>query len=237
MPTIRAAIGRHSFNAQAFFDPSELSVAKPEGVDAFELGAKTQFADRRITLNMAGFYYKYKNQQFINVDPGTAAQTLLNIPSSRIMGGEAELTARASDTLTIRAGLGILDTKIEKGIVSGIMCQGNSLSNAPSVTFSGGFDATVMDGDSGKLSLHGDLSYSASQYFEVLNVSRLKQKSYALLSGILTGKAPMAVSMLRSGARIWPTNSTSRRGLTCLPGSGSITTMSARPGRTALRWA
>jgi iron complex outermembrane receptor protein len=116
----------NSFNAQAFFDPSELSVAKPEGVDAFELGAKTQFADRRITLNMAGFYYKYKNQQFINVDPGTAAQTLLNIPSSRIMGGEAELTARASDTLTIRAGLGILDTKIEKGIVSGIMCQATS---------------------------------------------------------------------------------------------------------------
>ena len=42
-----------SFNAQAFFDPSELSIAKPESVDAFELGAKTQFADRRVTLNMA----------------------------------------------------------------------------------------------------------------------------------------------------------------------------------------
>ncbi|MBK8629796.1 MAG: TonB-dependent receptor [Sphingomonadales bacterium] len=192
----------NSFNAQAFFDPSELSVAKPEGVDAFELGAKTQFADRRITLNMAGFYYKYKNQQFINVDPGTAAQTLLNIPSSRIMGGEAELTARASDTLTIRAGLGILDTKIEKGIVSGNNVSGNKLSNAPSLTFSGGFDATVMDGDSGKLSLHGDLSYAASQYFEVLNVARLKQKSYALLSAHIDWESANG----RFNASIWGKN-------------------------------
>ncbi|HMT44204.1 MAG TPA: TonB-dependent receptor [Chakrabartia sp.] len=191
-----------SFNAQAFFDPSELSVAKPESVDAFEIGAKTQFADRRITLNMAGFYYKYKNQQFINVDPTTAAQTLLNIPTSRIMGGEAELTARASDQLTIRAGLGILDTKIEKGIVSGNNVKGNSLSNAPSVTFSGGFDATVMDGDSGKLSLHGDLSYSASQYFEVLNVSRLKQKGYALLSGHIDWESANG----RFNASIWGKN-------------------------------
>ncbi len=191
-----------SFNAQAFFDPSELSVAKAEGVDAFELGAKMQFADRRITLNTAGFYYKYKNQQFINVDPTTAAQTLLNIPSSRIMGGEAELTARASDKLTIRAGLGILDTKIEKGIVSGNNVAGNKLSNAPSVTFSGGFDGTVMDGDSGKLSLHADLSYSASQYFEVLNVSRLKQKSYALLSAHLDWESANG----RFNASIWGKN-------------------------------
>ena len=61
-----------SFNAQAFFDPSELSVAKAEKVTSYEVGAKTQFWDRRVTLNMAAFYYDYRNQQFINVDPNTA---------------------------------------------------------------------------------------------------------------------------------------------------------------------
>src|SRR5690606_15977335 len=60
---------------------------------------------------------------------------------------------------------------------------GNNLSNAPKLTFAGGFDATVMDNGSGKFSLHGDLNYSSSQYFEVLNVPRLRQKSYVLLSG------------------------------------------------------
>ena len=196
----------NSFNAQAFFDPSELSVAKPESVDAFELGAKTQFADQRITLNMAAFYYKYKNQQFINISPATAAQTLENIPRSRIMGGEAELTARASDTLTLRAGVGLLDTKIQKGIVSGFNVTGNELSNAPSLTFNGGVDATVMDGDAGKLSLHGDLAYSSSQYFEVLNIPRLQQKSYALLSGHIDWES----SNGRWNASIWGKNLTNK---------------------------
>ncbi|WP_339709325.1 TonB-dependent receptor [uncultured Sphingosinicella sp.] len=170
-----------SFNAQAFFDPSELSIAKPEKVNAYEIGAKTQFAGRSVTLNLAGFYYDYRNQQFINVDPVTAAQTLLNINKSRIMGGEAELSVRASDMLSLRAGVGLLDSKIKKGTVSGVDVSGNELSNAPSLTFNGGVDLTVMDSDTGKLSLHGDVSYSSSQYFEVLNVPRLQQGSYAIL--------------------------------------------------------
>ena len=172
-----------SFNAQAFFDPSELSVAKAEEIDAFELGLKSQFADRRVTLNMAVFHYSYSNQQFINVDPVNAAQTLLNIPRSRIMGGEAELTVRAGDMVTLRGGMGLLDTKIKRGTVSGVDVSGNNLSNAPKLTLSGGFDATVMDNSSGKFSLHGDLNYSSSQYFEVLNIPRLRQKKYALLAG------------------------------------------------------
>ena len=195
-----------SFNAQAFFDPSELSIAKPESVDAFEIGAKTQFADRRVTLNMAAFYYRYKNQQFINVDPLSAAQTLLNIPRSRILGGEAELTARASDKLTLRAGIGLLDTKIQQGTVSGVNVAGNKLSNAPSLTFNGGFDVTAFDTNAGKLSLHGDLAYSSSQYFEVINVPRLKQKSYALLSGHIDWESANG----RWNASIWGKNLTNK---------------------------
>lgn len=108
-----------SFNAQAFFDPSELNVATEEEVDSFEIGSKNQFDDRTFTLNMAAFYYKYRNQQFINVDPATAAQTLLNIPRSRILGAEVEFTARPSDWFTFRGSLGLLDAKVQEGIVSG----------------------------------------------------------------------------------------------------------------------
>jgi iron complex outermembrane receptor protein len=93
-----------SFNAQAFFDPAELSVAKAEQVTSYEVGAKTRLWDRRVTLNMAAFYYDYRNQQFINVDPTTAAQTLLNIPKSRIYGAEAELNVRASEACRLPRG-------------------------------------------------------------------------------------------------------------------------------------
>ena len=172
-----------SFNAQAFFDPSEVSIAKPETIDAFEVGAKTRFADRRVTLNTAAFYYIYKNQQFLNISPDTAAQTLVNLDRSRIMGAEVELTVRATDAIDFHAGLGLLDTKIEKGTLSGADVKGNKLSNAPSVTLSTGLDITAFDNDAGKLSLHPDLSYVSSQYFEVFNIPRLKQRGYALVGG------------------------------------------------------
>lgn len=122
------------------------------------------------------------------------------------MGGEAELTVRASDMLTLRGGIGLLDTKITKGIVSGVNVKGNELSNAPSFTFAGGVDLTVMDNDSGKFSLHGDMSYAASQYFEVLNVPRLRQKSYALLSGHIDWESGSGLY----SASIWGKNLTNK---------------------------
>jgi iron complex outermembrane receptor protein len=174
-----------AFNAQAFFDMSEASVAKAEKIQAFEMGAKAQFWARRITLNVAGFYYKYNNQQFLNVDPQTATQTLINVERSIILGGEVELNARVFDSLSLRMGLGLLDTKVKKGALGGNNIAGNKLLTAPSVSFSGGLDFTAFDGSAGKLSFHPELTYISSQFFEVQNLSRLKQDGYALLNGTI----------------------------------------------------
>ncbi len=193
-----------SFNAQAFFDPSELNVAEAEEVDSFELGAKNQFADRAVTLNLAAFYYKYRNQQFINVDPATFAQTLLNIPRSRIWGGEAELTARPSDAITLRGSIGVLDAQIERGTVSGANVAGNDLTNAPALTASAGIDATFYEGDAGTFSGTVDLAYTASQFFDVVNTPRLEQKGYALLSGFIRWESANG----RFNASIWGKNLT-----------------------------
>ena len=173
---------------------------------SYEVGAKTQFWDRRITLNVAGFYYGYKNQQFINVDPSSAAQTLLNIPKSRIFGGEAELTVRAADMLTVRAGMGVLSAKIKQGTVSGVDVGGNRLSNAPSLTLNGGIDWTVAEGGFGSFSVHPEVAYQSSQYFEVVNIPRLKQKGYALLSGHIDWESANG----RFNASLWAKNLTQK---------------------------
>ena len=197
-----------SFNAQAFFDPSEASVAKPETIDAFEGGAKMQFADRRVTLNVAGFYYLYKNQQFISISPLTAAQTLVNLDRSRIYGGEAELSIRASEWISARAGLGLLNARIKKGVLSGVDISGNKLSNAPSMNANGGLDITLMDEDAGKISIHPDISYVSSQYFEVFNTPRLKQGGYTMFGGHIDfERGPFTAS-------VWGKNLTNRYYLT-----------------------
>ncbi|MBN8838675.1 MAG: TonB-dependent receptor [Sphingomonadales bacterium] len=172
-----------AFNAQALFSPSEATIAKPETIDAFEVGAKTELFDRRVTFNTAAFYYGYHNQQFINVDSVASTQTLVNVDRSRIFGGEAELNARLSSAISLRAGMGLLSSKIIKGVLSGIDLHGNKLANAPSLTLNGGLDAMVFDDGATKFSIHPDVSYVSSQYFEVFNEPQLKQSGYAVLGG------------------------------------------------------
>ena len=159
-------------------------MAAAEKVTSYEVGAKTRWLDRRVTLNVAGFYYDYRNQQFINVNP-TGAQDLLNIPKSRIYGGEADLTARVADGVQFHAGLGVLATKIITGTVSGIDVSGHKLANAPGLTFNVGPDITLAKGAFGTISVHPEVAYQSSQFFEVINEPILKQKAYALFDGHL----------------------------------------------------
>lgn len=172
-----------AFNALAFFAPSEVNVARPETVDSYEVGFKTQFLDRKITFNGAAFYYSYKNQQALNVDPTTVAQTLINLPKSRIYGAEFELTIRPSSDLTINSGLGLLSTKILNGNISGSSLVGNRLPNAPSVSLTGGFDWTAFRFAAGSIALRGDASYTSKQYFELFNTNRIAQRGYVVANG------------------------------------------------------
>jgi len=63
---------------------------KPEQVIAYELGSKNRFLDNRATLNLAGFYYDYKNLQYQQEDPIPYQGGVSNIPKAYIYGVEAE---------------------------------------------------------------------------------------------------------------------------------------------------
>jgi iron complex outermembrane receptor protein len=172
-----------SFNAQAFFDSAEAGSAGSETINATEIGLKTRFAGHRGTLNLAGFYYDYKNQQFISVDPATAAGHLINIPKSRIFGGEAELSYEASNLVTLRTGVALLDSKVQRGIISGIDIAGKELPTAPALSLTGGVDLNLMNNDQGKVIASFSGSYASSQFFEIMNVGRLRQNGYAVFNG------------------------------------------------------
>ncbi|MFT3976864.1 MAG: TonB-dependent receptor [Sphingomonas bacterium] len=189
-----------SFNAQAFFEPDEASVAKAEKITSFEVGAKTQFLDRRIDLNLAGFYYIYQNQQMINVDTQTAAQTLVNIDRSSIYGAEAEMVARVSRALDFRLGLGLLHAQVDRGVLDGVDLAGHKLVNAPSVTLNGEMNLRVVDNGDFRLTLSPSVSFSSSQYFEIFNDPGLTQGSYALVGGHID------LDIGRFRASIWSKN-------------------------------
>lgn len=191
-----------AFNAQAFFAPEELSVADPEILTAYEVGVKGQIFDRRLQMTAAAFYYDYKNQQVLDVDPNTTAQVLVNLPKARVLGAEFEFVARVSDAFRLSGGIGLLDTKVQEGALRGINLRGNELSNAPNITGSIAADFDLFDTDAGKVTLHGDLSYASDQWFEIFNVPRLEQNSYTLVNARLGYRAPSD----RFGVALWAKN-------------------------------
>jgi iron complex outermembrane receptor protein len=65
---------------------------KPETNTAFEIGSKNFLFDRHLRANFAGFYYDYRNMQYIETDPYPFDGGMANIPSVHVWGGEAEFS-------------------------------------------------------------------------------------------------------------------------------------------------
>ncbi|MCK7597670.1 TonB-dependent receptor [Microbulbifer sp. CAU 1566] len=82
--------------------------------DTFELGAKTSWLGGRLLLNSALFYIEQENAQFTRLNPSTFTLENLNVPEVQIRGFEAEMTARASDNLSLSLGVGVIDNEITK---------------------------------------------------------------------------------------------------------------------------
>jgi iron complex outermembrane receptor protein len=196
----------NAFNAQALFDIAELNVARPETVDAYELGFKSQFLNRSLTINGAAFYYAYENQQALSIDQASLLNILYNIPRSRVLGGELEISARITSAFRVNASAGYLDSKIQRGLLNGADIAGNRLPNAPKLTISGGVEADIFSNQTGTLTAAVDASFSSKKYFELSNLERLTQGKYALLNARIT----FATLDDRFSVSIWGKNITNR---------------------------
>lgn len=87
-----------------------------EQLTAYEIGAKLGLLERKVQVNVAGFYYDYKDKQISTyfADPiYTALARLDNVPKSKAYGVEAEVTVRPVQSLTL-IGNGLwLKTRID----------------------------------------------------------------------------------------------------------------------------
>ena len=77
----------------------------------YEVGAKTSWLDRRVTLNGALFWIDWTDiQQVVLLDCGYPFTT--NVGAARSRGGELELSARPTDDLTLALNVGYTDAVI-----------------------------------------------------------------------------------------------------------------------------
>jgi iron complex outermembrane recepter protein len=116
----------------------------PEYTTNYELALRSEWLDRRLTVNANAYWIDWSDQQVgVSLTPGSVYDTqVVNAGKSRLYGFELELFGRPSKTLNLYAGLGYSNTKFKEFNVSVgeliASASGNEFTRAPHWTVSGG---------------------------------------------------------------------------------------------------
>jgi iron complex outermembrane receptor protein len=127
-----------------------------ETVLNYELGAKTRWADGRVTFNAAVFYSDIKDLQATLDALSCSSRVVFNVPDASSRGVELELFARPSERWDFGISATFLDAQLDSTVTdaTGMPVQGlqdgNQLPTSPelqaaaSVTYSYPFSSTAM---------------------------------------------------------------------------------------------
>jgi iron complex outermembrane receptor protein len=200
------------FNLIAPGDPP----VKPEQLDAFELGLKTKLFDNRLRLNVAGFYYDYKDIQVQTVIP--AGTRIVNAASARMKGIDVDFDLAISRDFHLGGGLSYLDGKYKSFENAPFLAplptggnmsftgdaSGNRLVNAPK--WQANLNASyVIPSSIGDFTLAGQYAYNSGFFFTADN--RPRQHAYDLVNGSIEWRA----TSREFGVRLWAKNITKEK--------------------------
>ncbi|KPH68328.1 TonB-dependent receptor [Novosphingobium aerophilum] len=176
---------------------------KPEKVDAFEVGVKSQFLDRRATFNAAGFWTEISDYQtaitdFDPANPLVSRQYIANIPKVRSRGIEAEFNIAPTDNLSFNASGTWTDAKyvsytnapqaIERLNLGAVQdLSGERLPGVPKFAWNVGADfsqplGTLGDRDLG-LYAHADYAYRSNFNTSASNSAWARVPGFGLVNG------------------------------------------------------
>ena len=175
---------------------------KPEKVDAFELGLKSQFLDRRATFNAAAFWTEISDYQTTITEQlatsVTSRQYIANIPKVRSRGIEGELSVAATDYLSFNASGTYTDAtyityknapqateRLNLGAIQDL--SGERLPGVPKWAWTLGADfnhgLTSLGGKDVSLYAHADYAYRSTYNTSASNSAWAQVPGYGLANG------------------------------------------------------
>jgi iron complex outermembrane receptor protein len=178
---VKYSIGYRSGNFNADAGPSTdplnpaldvLSYYRPEKNKSLEVGLKTRWFDRRLTVNVAAFYNKEEDKQVASFLAAQASSTInRNAGEGRVQGVEVEIDARPLDNLHVYGSLGLLDAKFDEYLDTNRFGQVVDVADnryypkAPKTSVQGGFDYDVFKRDDlGTLTFSTDVQYQSKTF-------------------------------------------------------------------------
>lgn len=164
-----------------------------ETLVSLEAGLKTQLWDDRLRINAAIFRNQYDDLQLssfeASADGGSILPVFTNAGEAVMKGAELELTALATESLTVNLNIGYLDAEYREYITGDPLSNQlidisdqRELVNAPEWDTQFGLRYDFAAWDWGQLSFLTDISYRSKTYLEVNSQETLAQSGYSLVN-------------------------------------------------------
>lgn len=142
--------------------------------DAFEIGLKSQFWDRRAQFNLAAFTVEYEGFQANNfvLLNGAVVSNLTNAGTVQSTGFEADFVLAPIDGLTFRASAAYADAKVREfnpnpATNAPDARNGTRLPLAPEFVYTIGGEYETDLGDAARLYLNTDFRHTSSQFSDL----------------------------------------------------------------------
>ena len=162
----------------------------PEWLITYEVGAKSEWFERRVRLNVAAFYSQYRDIQITRNTTdaqGMFVRVEQNAGGGTIKGLEAEATVAPTRQLTIAAALGYTDFKFtsllpQQGQPGMLLTLDSKLPFTPKLSATLSATYRIDLGSAGQISTHFGADYSSGYYVDIPNTSAIAQRRYWLLN-------------------------------------------------------
>ncbi len=162
------------------------STFRPEKIWAYEAGTKNSFADGRVELDLAGFYYDYTDLQLRSVVFTSTGftTTINNASTASIYGVEATAIARPFSGFSVDFNGAYLHSELKNFILPGTTTPATlRLPLSPEISFTLGAEYSTSLGSAGRLSARGEVTYQSEVLFpNFTDVQRERQDDYALVN-------------------------------------------------------
>jgi iron complex outermembrane recepter protein len=187
------------YNGSAIDDSAAV---KPETLDDYEVGFKSDLTDR-VRLNGSAFWYNYKDKQEFGI-AANGTGSLQNAPKAQLYGGELDLDTVPIDNLKISAGLALEHSEYTDfpdaqiyvpsepygpypnagyAIVSANV-KGNQIERTPDFTFNTNAEYTVNLDEAGSILFAADYYHTAKFAWDASDL--YWQKAYDLFDASAT---------------------------------------------------
>lgn len=191
----------------------QLSAYGPDHLWNYEIGAKTSWLDRHLSVNGSAFYIDWsKVQQQIVLQCGF--NITANFGKAVSKGGELEIELRPTDQLTFGGGFGYTDATLKSDVPGTAARDGDRLQNVPKWTVNASAEYHDDIGDSLKGFARLDYSYVGPANFLYDRTSPFYRRAGFSVFNTRIGLDPVNAPW---EAALFVTNIFDKRGATDLP--------------------